>query len=353
MDEDDPQVDAGTEAPAGIEPVAEGGAPEAAEQPSFQEGMAAAISGALKDDDEGEGPARGPDGRFVPKDKPEGEPDAPPKATEAKPAEPEKPADDPYREPEGLKPEARERFHALAEKAKEATTQLETLRGEYEQQRQVTDAFRQMLTETGANDQEFAAVLDFTKAVKHGNWQAAEPLLLNLVQQYRTATGRDIGGQTDPFAQHPDIAQQIAQQQITPQAAQELVRARAFMAQQQQQVAQQQAQQQEARQYEQAVEQAAGAVRGLVSKWQSSDLDWPRKQQILSETAQTIAQQLPPQQWAAAMQAQYDAVTRAIAAAAPPRQTPPPNQQPLRPSGAAAGRKEPSNMLEAISAAIG
>jgi hypothetical protein len=356
MDEIDPQDGGGLgEAEEAQQPVAEGIAPEAPEGQEEEPSLLDAIRGAVEGDDEpqasGDRP-RGPDGRFLKKDgTPEDEPGAEKQPEAAKP--PEKPADDLYKEPEGLKEGARERFQQLVSVAREREAELAQVREQFEQQAQVTQAFQQMLVETGASDQEFGALLDFAKAVKQGDWNAAEPLLAHLAQQFRVATGRDPNG-SDPFAQHADLSQAVQAGQITREAAIQVMQARQVLAQQQRQQAEAQQRQQQEHGYVQSVRQATGQVSQMVQQWSQRDLDWPRKQSLMQAHAKQIAETLPPDQWGFALKLAYDTITQTMAAQAPQRPpVGPGTPQPLRPSGAQGGRREPSNMQEAIQAALG
>lgn len=297
---------------------------------------------------------RGPDGRFVAKD---GTPTDDPAQAVQKPAieKPaiEKPADDPYREPEGLKPEAKERFQSLVTMARESKQQLETVQAQHAEMQQTVTAFQRMIADSGATDQEFLALLDFTRAMKSGDWQAAEGLLAQQVQAFRMATGRDPAG-SDPFAQHQDLAQAVQAGQITPEAARQVLQARQVLAQQQQMQQQQVRDQQAQQQFASAVQASSQRVKAMVEQWSRSDLDWPKKQALMAEHAKRIGETIPPEHWTAALQMAYDAVGQGMVSAAPPRAPiGPGTPQPLRPSAAAAGRKEPTNMLEAISGAIG
>jgi hypothetical protein len=349
-------------------------APEQGQQPEAEStddrgpgSMLDALRGSLgqpsEDDDGAQQPIagddrpRGPDGRFLPKD---AAADADPNAQQqqpakpaAKPGEQQPPADDPYREPEGLKPEARERFQALVTRAKEATTAAETATAQLEEMRGTVTAFQQMIADTGADDREILAMLDFTRAVKAGNWQAIEPLLGHLTQQFRTVMGRDPNG-SDPFVQHPDLAQAVQDGKITPEYARQVLQARQFQAQQQQQQQAAQAQQSTQQQYVQAVQRATQSVSAMVQKWSQTDLDWPKKQALMQQHAKRVAETIPPEHWASALQMAYDAIGQTMTTMAPPRPTPTPNTpQPLRPSAANVGRREPSSMQEAIAGAIG
>ena len=355
-DEVDPQAGAAEPAPE-QQPVAEGSAPEAA---APEQSMLDAIGAALKDD-EPSAPAeptddrpRGPDGRFLPKEGADlAKPDDPAKPAETKPAEPAKPTtEDAFKEPEGLSEGAQERFRSLVSMVRERDAQLEQVQAQAGEMRQAVEGFQRMIVDSGANDQELVALFDFAKAIKSGNWTAAEPMLAHLTQQYRVAMGRDPNG-ADPFSAHPDLAQAVQEGKITAEAAREVLRARQVLADEQRRTQAAQAEQQTQQQYIAGVQRATNEVGQMVRQWSATDLDWPKKQAMLQAQAVEIAKALPPEQWGFALQSAYKLIGETLKASAPARATPMAGAQPLRPSAANAGRREPANMAEAISAALG
>lgn len=354
-DEVDPQAGAAEPAPE-QQPVAEGSAPEAA---APEQSMLDAIGAALKDDEPsapaepGDERPRGPDGRFLSKDAADlAKPDDPAKPAEAKPAEPTKPTEDAFKEPEGLSEGAQERFRSLVSMVRERDARIEQAEAQAGEMRQAVEGFQRMIVESGANDQELVALFDFAKAIKSGNWTAAEPMLAHLTQQYRVAMGRDPNG-ADPFTAHPDLAQAVQEGKITAEAAREVLRARQVLADEQRRTQAVQAEQQTQQQYIAGVQRATAEVGQMVRQWSATDLDWPKKQAMLQAQAVEIAKALPPEQWGFALQSAYKLIGETLKASAPARATPTAGAQPLRPSAANAGRREPSNMAEAISAALG
>lgn len=354
-DEVDPQVAPDAAAPV-EQPIAEGSAPEAA---APEQSMLDAIGAALKDD-EPSAPAestddrpRGPDGRFLPKDGADPtKPADPAKPAETKPADLAKPTEDAFKEPEGLSEGAQERFRSLVSMVRERDAQLEQVQAQAGEMRQAVEGFQRMIVDSGANDQELVALFDFAKAIKSGNWAAAEPMLAHLTQQYRVAMGRDPNG-ADPFSAHPDLAQAVQEGKITAEAAREVLRARQVLADEQRRTQAAQAEQQTQQQYVAGVQRATAQVGQMVRQWSATDLDWPKKQAMLQTQAVEIAKALPPEQWGFALQSAYKLIGETLKASAPARATPTAGAQPLRPSAANAGRREPSNMAEAISAALG
>lgn len=357
-DEVDPQAGAAEPAPE-QQPVAEGSAPEAA---APEQSMLDAIGAALKDDEQpeakpeetGDERPRGPDGRFLPKDGADPtKPADPAKPAEAKPADPAKPpAEDAFKEPEGLSEGAQERFRSLVSMVRERDARIEQAEAQAGEMRQAVEGFQRMIVDSGANDQELVALFDFAKAIKSGNWTAAEPMLAHLTQQYRVAMGRDPNG-ADPFSAHPDLAQSVQEGKITAEAAREVLRARQVLADEQRRTQAAQAEQQTQQQYIAGVQRATAEVGQMVRQWSATDLDWPKKQAMLQTQAVEIAKALPPEQWGFALQSAYKLIGETLKVSAPARATPAAGAQPLRPSAANAGRREPANMAEAISAALG
>lgn len=356
-DEVDPQAAPDAAAPV-EQPIAEGSAPEAA---APEQSMLDAIGAALKEDGQpdaqpaegGDERPRGPDGRFLPKDGADPtKPADPAKPAEVKPTEPAKPTEDAFKEPEGLSEGAQERFRSLVSMVRERDAQLEQVQAQATEMRQAVDGFQRMIVDSGANDQELVALFDFAKAIKSGNWSAAEPMLAHLTQQYRVAMGRDPNG-ADPFSAHPDLAQAVQEGKITAEAAREVLRARQVLADEQRRTQAAQAEQQTQQQYVASVQRATAEVGQMVRQWSATDLDWPKKQAMLQAQAVEIAKALPPEQWGFALQSAYKVIGETLKASAPARATPAAGAQPLRPSAASVGRREPANMAEAISAALG
>lgn len=354
-DEVDPQAAPDAAAPV-EQPIAEGSAPEAA---APEQSMLDAIGAALKPDEPsapaepGDERPRGPDGRFLPKDG--ADPTKPAdsaKPAEAKPTEPAKPTEDAFKEPEGLSEGAQERFRSLVSMVRERDAQLEQVQAQAGEMRQAVEGFQRMIVDSGANDQELVALFDFARAIKSGNWSAAEPMLAHLTQQYRVAMGRDPNG-ADPFSAHPDLAQAVQEGKITAEAAREVLRARQVLADEQRRTQAVQAEQQTQQQYIAGVQRATAEVGQMVRQWSATDLDWPKKQAMLQTQAVEIAKALPPEQWGFALQSAYKVIGETLKASAPVRATPAAGAQPLRPSAASVGRREPANMAEAISAALG
>lgn len=301
--------------------------------------MADAIAQALQPRDE--------QGRFRAKaDEPAQQPAAaqepvkPPEAKQPDPAKPpeQKPAD----EPPGLSADASTRFREMANRVKETETKL----AEYEPVVQMVQDLNQRVEASGLNQQEFWQAVEFGTAMKRGDWRSVEPILAAQFANFRMAMGRDPQG-ADPLAHHPDILQAVQAGQMTHQFAIELARGRSMSAQQQQRMQVEQQTQQRQQQYEQTVNQAAGQIGTMVKQWEMTDLDWPRKREVMDEKAREIAAHLPPEQWAFAIKTAYDTLGRAM-----PIFKPAPTPNALRASGAQGGAKEPQSMLEAITGAL-
>ena len=349
MDEITPQVPEVPEVPAAPDAAAPPQAPEAPQQ-SVADVMRASLEGKKEPPADPAtvpavapvGPQRGPDGKFLPKTGTTAAPQ-PTAALEAKP--------DPLAAPEGLTPDASARFQQLANMVKERDGQIQQFQQQMAQAQELVTGFQNMVVESQATDQEFSALMDYCKAIKTGDWRSAEPLLAAQIQQFRMATGRDPAG-ADPIAQHPDLSARLSSGALTPDIAMELARHRRQQEQwtQQQQAAQQQQaqtaqQQQQEQQLAQATNQAATTIASWVQTLKAQDLDFPKKEQMLSEYAKTVAEQFwdRPQAWPGLLQQAYNLMAQQKAA--PPAA---PSYQPLRPSGAIGGPKQPKDMAEAM-----
>lgn len=285
-------------------------------------------------------------GRFKPKEeakpeepvaevKPEQKPEAKP---EAKPEEP-KPDD----VPAGLSEQSQTRFRDLATRAKEAETKL----AEYEPTIQMVQELNQRVESSGLNQDEFWQAVQFGSAIKRGDWQSLEPILAAQFANFRMAMGRDPQG-ADPLAAHPDIVQEVQAGRMSHQFAIELARSRSQTAIQRQQFQVQQQEQQRETVYRQTAEQSVSKIDQMVKRWEATDLDWPRKKDVLNEKAKQIVENLPPEQWVFAINQAYDVLGKAMT-----MYKPPPTPTPLRASGAPAASKAPGSMEEAIRAALG
>lgn len=259
-----------------------------------------------------------------------------------KPAEPEKPAaeEDETAMPEGLSEKAQERFRKLASRVHEYAEAAQAAQRDIQ-------AFREVISETGASPQDFGQALDYLRAVNRGDMQGALRMLDEQRRMISLAMGQPIPG-ADALAEFPDLRQRVEAYQMDESAALEIARARVMQREQmrQHQSQQQGMQRQQAQQQERA--NAIGMIDQMGAQWTKSDPDYQAKESVILKQLPSIAQQFPPGMWAHQVRMLYDTLS-AMPMPQPARTTP----APLRASGQTAGAREPGSMLEALQSGLG
>jgi hypothetical protein len=293
--------------------------------------------------------ARDEKGRFAPKTEDaapaaDGQPaPAVPEAAAAVPAAPVAPAapaapEDITKMPDGLQPKAQERFQRLVTEVKARDEQIEELRGAVSY---VQETFQQH----GVKQEQFEQAVGFIGAINRGDYASAEQLLLGQLRQLSLLTGKDYGGEVDPLAEFPDIAQKVQGLQIAREDAIEIARMRRMQAQQQHSMQSQQAQLQQTQQAEQQFKQAQTALDGWARQMAAQDIDWPKIEAKLLPVLPELLKGVPPAAWANVVQTQYRLLKNA---AQEFRVTPATTPSPLRPTGAASPQQRPGSMYEAM-----
>ena len=269
-----------------------------------------------------------------------------PSETEA-PQEPQQEAEaDDLAEPEGLSEKASARFQALANQVKEYRAKD----ADYQQMAETVREFQTLAQESCNKAEEVTQLFDYAKAVKSGDFDRVEQYLKQQIMQFEAVSGRSLN--VDLLSQFPDLQQRAEEMALDPTVAQELAQARWRQQQQQQYVQQQQAAQQaqwQQQQQAQAAEQqrqeafnkAVQDVNALSQNYAKTDVLWPEYEPKVLEFAKTQLQQLPPEQWAFALQTFYNGLKQAGGAV---KQRVPP----LRGSMPAGGAAAPQSMEEAM-----
>ena len=260
-------------------------------------------------------------------------------------AQQEAEADD-LAEPEGLGEKASARFQALANEVKEWRAKD----AGYQQMAETVQEFSTLAQESCNNSGEVVQLFDYARAVKTGDFDKVEQYLHRQIMQFEALSGRRI--QPDLLGQYPDIVQRMENLGLDAESAHELARNRWQQQQQQVYLQQQQAaqqaqwQQQQAEeaaqlQHQQVFNQAVQDVNELSRKFAKTDVLWPEYEPKVLEFAKTQLQQLPPEQWAFALQTFYNGLKQAGGAV---KQRVPP----LRGSMPAGGAAAPQSMEEAM-----
>lgn len=258
---------------------------------------------------------------------------------------------DALKPPQGVGPEAQKRFQHLANMVKERDEVVAMATEQVKQLGTQIETFRTVMREHGVTAQDFEALVGFNRAMRAGDWQAAEQWLTAQLKQVSIAQGKPAAA-VDPLSDFPDLSQAVAEQKITAEHALELARSR--LAQRATQATQQR---QQATQQTQAVrQQAIEAGLAAVDRWSSEiaakDLDWPAKQKALADKMEFLADNVPPEKWVAHINEFYRLlrVTPADAGTSAGSGTP----RPLRSSSGAGGAKPtPTSALQAIEQALG
>lgn len=288
---------------------------------------------------EGDDRPRDPSGRFVPKSVVD---PVPVLKAGQKPAVPgQQPApirgEDARAMPEGLTPKAQERFQHLANTNRD----LEQKLGERDEQ---TSYIRQTFETHGVQQEQFELATGLIGMVNRGDYKAAMGVLQDQMQQLALLSGQQVG-QIDALAKFPDLRQRVDSLQISEDDAIELARGRHathVTTQHQQQVQQtQQAQQQET----QVRNSALVAVDRFCKQMEQTDLDYKAIEAQLTPALPRLLSAVPPSQWAAVVQVQYETIKRAAGAF---RTSGAQTLNPLRPSGPSSTQVAPKSMFEAM-----
>lgn len=229
----------------------------------------------------------------------------------------------------GLSPRAQQRFQDLSERA-----------GKFE-------SLRALLDDSVSSPAEFVQLLDFSRAVRNGQFQQAVEMLDRVRNDLVLKGGIKSVPQKDVLDDFPDLKQEVEEFNLTPERALELARARKLESEYRQQQAHEQRNSQELQQYQQAVEVAVQQVQQLEAEWARTDPDYKAKMQRLAGQISNIGQQYQPSQWASVVAMLYQNLSMPASTKKP--------QSHLRPAGAGGKSKpaEPKSLEAAIGAALG
>lgn len=283
-------------------------------------------------------------------------PATPPKVEgEQKPKPPAKPEANPlYAMPDGLGPQARDRFKALTDGHKALAAELETERqraATFEPQVQELttqrDSFRQILTETDTSTDELSQFFSYKQHLKDGNYKGAAGILQNQLRQLALQTGEEFG-EVDPLEEFEDLRDEVENHQISKERALEIARARVGARVSQSAEETRRGQDAQAQQVQQAKEAAVLTISQWAKTVAAKDIDYSAKQTKLMPRITAIMEKYPPAMWLQAVQDAYEAM-EAPAALKPATDEP---IRPLRPS-AGGGRPAATSMGQAINRGLG
>ncbi len=225
---------------------------------------------------------------------------------------------------------------------------------------QSASEWENIVNSTNATPQQLGSALEYLRLVNDGapdSLNRAFEMMQAEVLALGKALGREVGA-LDPLASHTDLQQAVQAGDITRQHALELAAARAREA-----VGSTHAQtQQRAAEMQAAERTAIEALNVLGARLQAIDPDYAAKIEILKPTMEIIRANVPPDQWAQAIETAYSRLPRfpqapapAVAPAAAPARQVGVGPVPVRPTGAARApmaKQTFNNPMEALDAGI-
>jgi hypothetical protein len=271
-------------------------------------------------------------------------------AEAAKQAEAEKAAeaakvitDDDLKPLEGAKQSTQDRFQKITEGYKAATAKVETLTQENQRYKESFDSLRQLgfADEEAAND--LVEFSEYRSALASGDATKFTEIINAQLKQFQSLHGKpvQIGGSI--ISDHPDLQQKVDNLELDENTALEVARARNLQERINRDSQRQVQQTQSAQQSQQLIMSAVNEVEAMEASWRKNDPDFMAVLPELQESIAEIRTKMHPTQWPVAIEMQYKAIKKALAAAAVNRQT-----TPLRGNGHMSTSRQPTNMQEAV-----
>lgn len=345
----------GSETGAGASSPPSSGEPPADAPASMEDAIRSGLASLNKQGDQAQGGKEKP---VVPGKPGEGDP-----GLKGKPGGKPEQKDDLHRMPEGLSEQAQQRFSRLVNENKDLSKRFEQVNSQAAQLQDMVAGFREVMTESQMTAPELDRFAGYIKAIKTGNFEAAEQALISQVRLFEQMTGRSLNV-GDPFAEFPDIKQALDAMQITEEHAREIAASRRLRQGMQQGTQRQQeqqgalrAEQENQRAWEGARDKALDDIKAFSSEMATKDIDWKAKEGILIEKVESIVSLHPtrPDLWFRLIKEHYDTMDRASkATGGGQRRTGGP--QPLDSGGkggASRATGTPGNMLDAIKSGLG
>lgn len=225
----------------------------------------------------------------------------------------------------------RQRFQDLTQRNSELTE----IQRSYE-------SLRGLINESVSSPDELVQVLDFTKALKTGDYQSALHQIDSIRNEIVLRSGIDQNA-PDPLSAYPELREAVDRMEMGEKHALEIAQARRIQEQQKKQLQQQQHEQSYQQQYEQQQQQAVVAITELEKNWLATDPLAEQKLKQLQPQVEKIAQQYPPSQWVQILQTLYHTLNV----------SPPTTPRPLRANSGKVPKTEPQDTLGSINKALG
>lgn len=244
--------------------------------------------------------------------------------------------------PEGLKGRSQERFQKLANKNRELASAVEETTRERDQYREQWTALQEVIADAKMEQPQFEVAVDYIKRLNHGDLKGA----LEVIEAERKALilqlGEDVAA-VDPLDDFPDLKGQVEALELSRKAALELAKHRSVEQVTRERHAERSTQQAVQTDFAAQRDGALTAIDRFIAVKQKSDLDFPRKEKILTAKIVQWCQGLPPAAWPAQVERMYELIGEAapVAPSSEPR--------PLRSGGPGSGaRPAPRTAFEAM-----
>lgn len=244
-----------------------------------------------------------------------------------------------------LKGATKERIEGLIEIAKTASAERDQFKTDFNE-------LMGVIRESQASPEQYGSALTYLKQVNSGDPAQMEQALntmLGEVQFLARALGKPVPG-IDLLAEFPDLKQQVATRQITPQAANELAGSR-LRNRTMQAITQGTQNAEQQRQAEQeTLTKAKNDLNDLETTLKRADTNYAAKREIVVPILNAaIAAGLPPSKWKEAFSAAYARVKLPAAPKPTPKDAAVPRNQPMRAGNPAGGQQHaPKSALEAM-----
>lgn len=260
--------------------------------------------------------------------------------------------DELLKEPEGLAPKSSERFQKLANTVRDLQEQVGQREEKLQQQDQVLSYVKETFQANSISADQFEQAAQVLGALNRGDFDAAERVLVEQLQQIAIARGRPVAS-VDALAQYPDLRNQVDQLLISEEHALQLARVRqidqtqAVQRQSQQREQQEQQQRQEQEQAnQQRVNGALKDIDAFTRDVAARDMDWPVIEAKLLPRIQGLLSGVPPSQWLNVVKTQYELI-KDVSAGSRGASAPSAGQV-LRATGQGAPAAAPRTMFDAM-----
>ena len=247
--------------------------------------------------------------------------------------------------PDGLKPESQQRFQALANSNKEWEAKHQELSTKVETLSRQVEYVHQTFTENDIKQPQFEQAASFIGAVNRGDYEIAEQILMQQLEQLAIASGKPMPG-VDALQQFPDLRAKVDEGKASESIALELARHRLGHQALQTRHQTEQRTQQEHQQTQQETQQGLAAVDKFCRAMQSSDLDYDAIEKRLLPQMQGLLEGVPPKLWEAKVKTAYQMIKETAGTFRQP--APAAASTILRPTGQGAPATAPKSMFEAM-----